>query len=171
VKQWAVGRWREVAARLQREFGAGIVLTGTAADGPPAQEVARGFGGAVHDLTGRLSLVDSLALIGALDLFLSADTGPMHMAAAVDAPSVSVFGPSDPVRYFSGGTGGPDTRHVVVQPDLWCAPCNLIRRPPPECLGPDRPECLRLVTVEAVPRAAARLLVSGGFPRREAGAA
>ena len=171
VKQWAAGRWREVAARLQREFGAGIVLTGTAADRPLAQEVARGFAGAVHDLTGRLSLVDSLAVIGALDLFLSADTGPMHMAAAVDTPSVSVFGPSDPRRYFSGGTGGPETRHVVVQPDLWCAPCNLIRRPPPECLGPDGPECLRLVTVDAVHAAAVRLLLAGGFPSREAGAA
>jgi ADP-heptose:LPS heptosyltransferase len=125
----------------------------------------------VHDLTGRLSLIESLAVIGALDLFLSADTGPMHMAAAVDAPSVSVFGPSDPVRYFSGGTGGPDTRHVVVRPDLWCAPCNLIRRPPQECVGDDGPECLRLVTVDAVHAAAARLLLAGGFPRREAGAA
>src|SRR6185436_16626537 len=171
VKQWAAGRWREVGARLQREFGAGIVLTGTAADRPLAQEIARGLGGAVHDLTGRLSLVDSLAVIGALDLFLSSDTGPMHMAAAVDAPSVSVFGPSDPRRYFSGGTGGPETRHVVVQPDLWCAPCNLIRRPPQECLGPDGPECLRLVTVDAVHAAAVRLLLAGGFPRREAGAA
>jgi ADP-heptose:LPS heptosyltransferase len=125
----------------------------------------------VHDFTGRLSLIDSLAVIGALDLFLSADTGPMHMAAAVDAPSVSVFGPSDPQRYFSGGTGGPETRHVVVRPDLWCAPCNLIRRPPHECLGADGPECLRLVTVDAVHAAAARLLLSSGFPRREAGAA
>jgi len=171
VKQWAPGRWREVARRLQREFGAALLLTGTAADRPLAEEVARGLDGAVHDFTGRLSLIDSLAVIGSLDLFLSADTGPMHMAAAVEAPSVSVFGPSDPRRYFSGGTGGPDTRHVVVQPDLWCAPCNLIRRPPDECLVADGPECLRLVTVEAVHRAAARLLVSGGFPRREAGAA
>jgi ADP-heptose:LPS heptosyltransferase len=171
VKQWAPGRWREVARLLQREFGATLLLTGTAADRPLAEEVARGLGGAVHDFTGRLSLIDSLAVIGSLDLFLSADTGPMHMAAAVDAPSVSVFGPSDPQRYFSGGTGAPDTRHVVVRPDLWCAPCNLIRRPPHECLGADGPECLRLVTVEAVHRAAARLLLSGGFPRREAGAA
>jgi ADP-heptose:LPS heptosyltransferase len=171
VKQWATGRWREVAQRLQREFGAVLLLTGTAADRPLAEEVARGLGGAGHDFTGRLSLIDSLAVIGSLDLFLSADTGPMHMAAAVDAPSVSVFGPSDPRRYFSGGMGGPETRHVVVHPDLWCAPCNLIRRPPQECLGAEGPECLRLVTVEAVHAAAARLLLSGGFPRREAGAA
>ena len=171
VKQWAAGRWREVARRLEAEFGAALVLTGTAADRALAAEVARGLSGAVRDLTGRLSLIDSLALIGALDLFLSADTGPMHMAAAVDTPSVSVFGPSDARRYFSGGTGAAGTRHVVVQPDLWCAPCNLIRRPPHECLGADGPECLRLVTVDEVHGAAARLLLSGGFPRRQAGAA
>ena len=170
VKQWAPGRWREVADRLQREFGAAVVLTGTAADRPLAEEVARGLGG-VRDLTGRLSLIESLSVIGALDLLLSADTGPMHMAAAVGTPSVSVFGPSDPRRYFSGGTGAPGTRHVVVQPDLWCAPCNLIRRPPHECLGPEGPECLRLVTVDDVHAAAAGLLRAGGVPRGEAGAA
>ncbi len=146
-------------------------MTGTAADRPLAEQVAQGLGGAVRDLTGRLPLIDALAVIGALDLFLSADTGPMHMAAAVGTPSVSVFGPSDARRYFSGGTGAPGTRHVVAQADLWCAPCNLIRRPPEECLGPDGPECLRLVTADQVHAAAATLLRAGGFSPREAGAA
>jgi ADP-heptose:LPS heptosyltransferase len=171
VKQWGLGRWREVAGRLQREFGAAVLLTGGAADRPLAEEVARGLTGEVRDLTGRLSLLDSLAVIGALDLFLSPDTGPMHMAAAVGTPSVSVFGPSDARRYFSGGTGAPGTPHVVVQPELWCAPCNLIRTPPHECRVAEGPECLRLVTTDAVHAAAAALLLSGGFPRREKGAA
>ena len=170
IKQWDLGRWREVAARLQHEFGATLVLTGAEGDRALAQEVARGLPGEVLDLTGRLALHETLALIASLDLFLSPDTGPMHMACAVGTPSVSVFGPSDPKRYFSGGTGAPGTRHVVVAPDLWCAPCNLIRRPPRECQGPEGPECLRLVTVEAVHAEAARLLLAGGFPRRAAGA-
>jgi ADP-heptose:LPS heptosyltransferase len=165
VKQWDLGRWREVAARLQREFGAALVLTGTAADRALAQEVARGLGGTVIDLTGKLALVEMLSLLGTLDLFLSSDTGPMHMACAVGTRSVSVFGPSDARRYFSGGTGAPGQRHVVVRAELWCAPCNLIRRPPEECLGPDGPECLRLVTVDAVHAEAARLLLAAGFAR------
>jgi ADP-heptose:LPS heptosyltransferase len=171
VKQWDPGRWREVAARLQREFGAAVLLTGSAADRPLSEEVGRGLSGEIRDLTGRLSLLDTLAVIGAVDLFLSSDTGPMHMAAAVGTPSVSVFGPSDARRYFSGGTGAPGTPHVVVQPDLWCAPCNLIRTPPHECRRAEGPECLRLVTTGEVQAAAAALLLSGGFPRREAGAA
>lgn len=164
IKQWSAGRWREVAARLQREFGAVVLLTGSEGDRSLAAEVAFGLAGEVRDLTGRLALFDTLAVIGALDLFLSSDTGPMHMAVAVGTPSVSVFGPSDARRYFSGGTGDAGTRHVVVRADLWCAPCNLIRRPPAECLGPDGPECLHLVTADAVHAEAARLLRSGGFP-------
>jgi ADP-heptose:LPS heptosyltransferase len=162
VKQWDVTRWGVVAARLQREFGATVLVTGTAADAPLARALARPLEKAPVDLTGRLSPRELLALVERLDLFLSPDTGPMHMACAVGTPSVSVFGPSDPVRYFSGGDGSSGSRHVVVRQELWCSPCNLIRNPPAECAGPEPPECLQLVTVEAVYREAARLLAGSG---------
>ena len=44
----------------------------------------------------------------------------------------------------------------MVRRELWCAPCNLIRRPPAECDAEEPPECLRLVTVDEVYAAAAR---------------
>jgi ADP-heptose:LPS heptosyltransferase len=163
VKQWDVARWAEVAARLQQEFGATVVVTGSLADRPLGEALARALPGKPVDLTGRLNVRETMALIGALDLFLSPDTGPMHMACAVDTPSVSVFGPSDPARYFSGGTGGSGTRHVVVRAPLWCSPCNLIRQPPDECAHV-MPECLQLVTPDDVHHAAARVLrETGGF--------
>lgn len=167
IKQWPPARWREVAARLQRDFNATILITGSAADAPLARELGQGLEAPAIDLTGKLSLRETLALLERLDLFLSPDTGPMHMACAVDTPSVSVFGPSDPVRYFSGGSGGSGTRHVVVRAELWCAPCNLIRKPPRECARAEAPECLELVSVEAVYREAARTLGEiSGFARR-----
>lgn len=155
VKQWDVARWREVALRLQRDFGATVLITGTASDRPLAEAVARGLPARALDLTGKLSVRETMALIALLDLFLSPDTGPMHMAAAVGTPSVSVFGPSDPARYFSAP---PGPRHVVVRRELWCSPCNLIRRPPAECAGDEAPECLRMVTVDDVYGAAATVL-------------
>jgi ADP-heptose:LPS heptosyltransferase len=158
VKQWPVARWAEVAARLQREFGATVVVTGSAADRALAEEVAAALPQPPLDLTGALSVRETMCVIGALDLFLSPDTGPMHLACALGTPSVSVFGPSDPARYFSGGSGESGSRHVVVRADLWCSPCNLIRRPPEECAGAEAPECLQLVGVDAVHREAARLL-------------
>ncbi len=161
VKQWPVERWAEVATRLQREHGATILITGVEADRPLAAALARRLATKLLDVSGRLSVREMMALLSGLDLFLSPDTGPMHMACALDTPSVSVFGPSDPVRYFSGGDGRSGSRHVVVRPDLWCSPCNLIRKPPAECAGAEPPECLRLVSVEAVYAEAARLL--GGW--------
>jgi lipopolysaccharide heptosyltransferase II len=170
VKQWDVARWAEIARRLQREFGATVLVTGSAADSGLARAIAAEMAERPFDLTGKLGLRETLALVARLDLFLSPDTGPMHMACAVGTPSVAVFGPSDPARYFSGGSGLPGTRHVVVRANLWCAPCNLIRRPPAECDTGSPPECLRLVTVDAVYAAAARVLreAGGHRPRGEA---
>jgi heptosyltransferase-1 len=163
VKQWDLGRWQEVAAGLARGFGATIVLTGSNADRVLTVPLVRALGGRAIDLAGRLSLDDTLAVIGALDLFLSSDTGPMHMACAVGTPSVSLFGPSDPARYFSGGAGVRGTRHVVVRADLWCSPCNLIRRPPDECRGDHGPECLDRVQAREVLDRAEELLRLGGY--------
>jgi ADP-heptose:LPS heptosyltransferase len=165
VKQWDISRWREVALRLQRDFKATVLITGSQADKPLAEALGTGLLTRPLDLTGKLTVRETMAVIGALDLFLSPDTGPMHMACAVGTPSVAVFGPSDPVRYFSGGDGQAGSRHRVLRGELWCSPCNLIRRPPDECSGPEPPECLRLVGVEDVYREAARLLKvgPGGF--------
>jgi ADP-heptose:LPS heptosyltransferase len=160
IKQWPIDRWREVAARLQKDHHATILVTGSAADAALARELGRELQPRPIDLTGKLSVRETLALLERLDLFLSPDTGPMHMACAVDTPSVSVFGPSDPVRYFSGGDGGSGTRHVVVRAELWCAPCNLIRKPPQECALAAVPECLDQVSAEAVYREAARALTA-----------
>jgi ADP-heptose:LPS heptosyltransferase len=168
VKQWDLGRWAEVARRLQREFHATILLTGSEADRPLAQELSRGLSFPPVDLTGRLGLREMVALLAELDLFLSPDTGPMHAACAVGTPSVAVFGPSDPARYFSGGTGESGRRHVVVRAELWCSPCNLIRKPPAECDDGAPPECLRRVGVDDVHREAARLLREvGGYAEQE----
>jgi ADP-heptose:LPS heptosyltransferase len=166
VKQWDVARWTGVARRLQRELGATILVTGSAADAPLAALIAAGLAERPYDLSGKLSLRETLALLARLDLFLSPDTGPMHMACAVGTPSLAVFGPSDPVRYFSGGSGLPGARHVVVRAELWCSPCNLIRKPPAECAGASPPECLRLVSEDDVYRQAARLLHETGRSSR-----
>ncbi|HWX24294.1 MAG TPA: glycosyltransferase family 9 protein, partial [Vicinamibacteria bacterium] len=158
VKEWDLPRWGRVGRRLSEAFGATLVVTGGEGDRALAAALLLELPGA-FDLAGRLTLRETLALIASLDLFLSPDTGPMHMACAVGTPSVAVFGPTDPVRYFSGADG--TARHVVVRHDLWCSPCNLVRRPPKECVS--LPECLRLVTDDDVFSTAARLLRQGGF--------
>jgi ADP-heptose:LPS heptosyltransferase len=166
IKQWDLGRWRDVASGLIATFDAKIVLTGSAADRELTAPLAGALGARSLDLAGALDLDQTLALIGVLDLFLSSDTGPMHMACALGTPSVSLFGPSDPGRYFSGGSGQRGTRHVVVRPDLWCAPCNLIRRPPAACQAAQPPECLAQISVAELLARAADVLEMAGHVRR-----
>ena len=158
VKQWDLDRWIQVASRLQQERGATILVTGSAADRDLASALLKAVPHRGYDMTGRLSLREMLAVLERLDLFLSPDTGPMHMAASVNAPAVAIFGPSDPVRYFSGTS----PRQVYVRRELWCSPCNLIRKPPAECSGPAMPECLQLVTVDEVYDAAMGVLSQPG---------
>lgn len=159
IKQWPVDRWREVARRLQEEMGATVAVTGGASDGALARALGEGLKHPAIDLSGRLTVAETMAVIGAADLFLSPDTGPMHMACVMGTPSVAVFGPSAAERYFSSDLSPQPALHVVVRRELWCAPCNLIRRPPEECVADVTPECLRIVGVDDVFAAAAALLL------------
>ena len=88
------------------------------------------------DLSAGSDLLTVAAVIQQLDLFVTGDTGPMHLAHAVGTPIVAIFGPSDPKRYAPRGL-----RDEVVRIDLPCSPCNRIRLPPARCTG-HTPDCL-----------------------------
>jgi ADP-heptose:LPS heptosyltransferase len=154
VKQWHLDRFAAVSTALAREHGATIILTGTAADTPLVQEVRRSLPPDVPvvDVGGNLDLLTLAAVLERCAVFVTGDTGPMHVAAAVDTPTVAIFGPSDPARYR------PLTdRHRVVRIDLPCSPCNRIRLPPARCRG-HVPDCLDGISVEQVLAAARELL-------------
>ena len=149
IKQWPPERFGEVAARLATEQGATIVLTGSAADRGLVDVVRRSIPPErVVDLAGRLDLMSLAAVLERLDLYVTGDTGPMHLAAAVGTPVVSVFGPSDPARYAPR-----EAHHHVVRIDLPCSPCNRIRLPPARCVG-HTPDCLGGIDANRVYHAA-----------------
>ena len=163
IKQWDPDRFGELALQLARGRGATIVLTGSAADRPLIEPVARALSGFhVVDLAGALDLPELAAVIEQFDVFVTGDTGPMHLAAAVGTPVVAVFGPSDPARYAPR-----DPIHRVVRVDLPCSPCNRIRLPPERCVG-HTPDCLTGVDVDVVYRAVEatldRIRASGAHP-------
>ena len=137
IKQWPEARFREVAERLVRDRNAAIVLTGTPADRAQVDIVRAALPpDRVLDLSGGASLLTVAGVIEQLDLFVTGDTGPMHLAHAVSTPIVAVFGPSDPARYAPRGA-----RDTIVRIDLPCSPCNRIRLPPARCIG-HTPDCL-----------------------------
>ena len=145
IKQWPESRFRDVAERLVRDRGAAIVLTGTSGDRAQVDVVKSALPPErVLDLSEDVDLLTVAAVIERLDLFVSGDTGPMHLAHAVGTPVVAVFGPSDPARYAPRGD-----RDRVARIDLPCSPCNRIRLPPARCTG-HTPDCLAGVDVAQV---------------------
>jgi ADP-heptose:LPS heptosyltransferase len=146
IKQWPPARFAETARRLALEQGATIVLTGAAEDRPLVDEVKTALTGAGRtiDLAGSLDLVTLSAVLARLDVLVTGDTGPMHLADAVGTRVVAVFGLTDPARY---GPLSGESRTVRV--DLYCSPCNRVRQPPERCVG-HTPDCLTGVTADRV---------------------
>ena len=158
IKQWDPARFAEAATRLARSRGATIVLTGSAEDRAEVDRVKAALPSdlPVADLSGALDLPHLAVILEHLSLFITGDTGPMHLAAAMGTPIVAVFGPSDPANY------GPLTsRKRVVRVNIWCSPCNQIPRPPSRCVG-HVPDCLVGVEVDQVVAAANDLLADQG---------
>jgi ADP-heptose:LPS heptosyltransferase len=164
IKQWDSGRFAEVAMRLADERGATIVATGGPGDRALVERFITSLAprpviDAVTDAHGDKDgndLLSATALLAQLDLLVTGDTGPMHLASAVGTPVVAVFGPSDPARYAASG---PLDR--VVRVDLPCSPCNRIRRPPDRCVG-HTPDCLVQVGADEVFAAAVSVLDASG---------
>jgi lipopolysaccharide heptosyltransferase I len=109
-KNWPPARLAEVARALRDQVGASLILLGSAADVPVCAELARTIGEGTTNLCGHTSMLELGGLIRELDLLLTVDSGPMHIAAAVGTPTVAIFGPTDPVR-----TGPYGPRHTVVK--------------------------------------------------------
>jgi lipopolysaccharide heptosyltransferase II len=153
IKQWPVERFAEVAAHLADVRSAAIVATGSAMDRPLVDAFVRAVAPRpIIDASGGEDLVEAAAVMARLDVLVTGDTGPMHLASAVGTPVVAVFGPSDPARY---APQNPSDR--IVRIDLPCSPCNRIRLPPSRCIG-HTPDCLSGITVQQVVDAALEVL-------------
>jgi ADP-heptose:LPS heptosyltransferase len=154
-KQWHVDRFAAAARLLARAHEGTIVLTGAPGDRDLVDLARRALQDVPFvDASGALDLPTLAALLAELDLFITSDTGPMHLAAAMDTAVVALFGPSDPLRY------GPLARHArVVRAGVWCSPCGRVRLPPERCRG-HVPDCMDGINVDAVVAAADELLAA-----------
>ena len=114
-KNWPPERFIEVARALRAKAGVSLHLVGGAADVAVCDAIAAGAGGGATQWCGKTSLLELGGLLRGMDLLVTVDSGPMHMAVAVGTPVVAVFGPTHPERTGPFGPG-----HVVVRqgPDL-----------------------------------------------------
>jgi heptosyltransferase-2 len=118
AKKWFPERFATVADRLIEEFSSQILLFGSAGDRESTQAVSRHANHALTDLSGVTTLREAISLISRCRLFISNDSGLMHVAGALGVPTLAIFGSTNPVT-----TSPPGEKSIVVHKDLPCSPC------------------------------------------------
>lgn len=153
AKKWFPERFAAVADRLIDDTGGQVILFGSAGD---RESTAAMQGSARHpliDIAGMTNLKEAIALIARCSLFLSNDSGLMHIAGALGIPTIALFGSTNPATTSPGGE-----RSVVIHHDVDCSPCLK-----PVC--PTDFRCMEMIGVEEV-CAAARKLLDGSVGER-----
>lgn len=130
-KQWPVDRFAQVVDALRDEFDCDVIATGSAGESPLADDLERISQGQVVSLAGKTTLKELAAVLERVQLFITNDTGPMHIAATLGVRMVAVFGPGEYDRYYPVG---PQERMAVLRSSAPCAPCPRYSCPSMECL-------------------------------------
>jgi heptosyltransferase-2/heptosyltransferase-3 len=94
-KLWTVAGWAEVARRLTAD-GWAVALTGAPGERALTEAIASAAGGDLPNIAGRTADLHELAwVLGRAQMVLGVDSGPLHIAAALDKPTLHLYGPSD----------------------------------------------------------------------------
>jgi lipopolysaccharide heptosyltransferase II len=147
TKQWPVASFAELADGLQKE-GLRVLIVGDVSDRQLAEDLTRRMRTVPINLVGQTSIKELLALLRQVRLFVTNDSGPMHLAAALGVPILALFGPTDPAR-----TGPYGSRHLVLTSDVPCSPCFSRR-----CANPHMLECLTSIDPSMALRHALEIL-------------
>ena len=118
TKLWPLSSWQELAMRLTQEHELRPILTWGNDEERAAVQAIDDYCGQRCLVWPRGSLKELIALMARADLVVGGDTGPVHIAAAVETPTVSLFRVTDASRNAPRGT-----EHTAIQAPLDCSPC------------------------------------------------
>jgi lipopolysaccharide heptosyltransferase II len=147
ARNWFPERFSSLADRLIDELDAQVIFVGGNEDRELVQRVLARMRNKAVSAAGDLSIPESAALLARCKCLVSADTGPLHLATAVQTPVVGLFGSTDPRRTGPIGRG-----HQVIMKDLDCVPCEEKQCP----LGTRA--CMADITVDEVFNAVRKVL-------------
>jgi heptosyltransferase I len=133
TKIWPAEKFGRLASLLPLKS----IIVGSKTDKAIADEIVSLSGGRAVSLAGKTNLRELIAIISKANFIVSNDSGPMHIAAALNVPVFAVFGPTDPLRTGPYGKG-----HTIIREDILCSPC--FRK---SC---DEMKCMKDLSVEKV---------------------
>ncbi len=119
ARNWFPERFTALADRLIRDLGAEVVFVGGKEDREVVRTVMGAMNAKAFSAAGELSIVESAALLARCKCLVTSDTGPLHLASAVQTSIVGLYGSTDPRRTGPVGKG-----HQVLIKDLPCVPCE-----------------------------------------------
>lgn len=139
TKQWSAKGFAQLADRLRQVYDSRVIFFGGPGDVDRVAGIAARMETEPIIAAGKTSLTELAALADCCNLFISGDTGPVHVAAAVGTPTIAIFGPSDETKYQPYGG-----QHQVVKTDLDCRPCGEHHCPE------EHHSCMAGITVEDI---------------------
>jgi heptosyltransferase-2 len=149
AKRWLPERFADAALQVARERNASIAIFGSKEELSICDMVhqhVEAAGQRCVNFAGATNLAEFVELAAACEVYLTNDSGPMHIASALGVPTVAVFGATD-----DGATGPTGPQSLVVREQVECSPC-LLR----EC--PIDHRCMTRVSAERVAQAALSLV-------------
>lgn len=138
-RNWGVKNLARLLDLLEQESKTAVILIGAEEDRAAAEQLLNRPGSGVYSLVGKIGLPALQALLSRAALFIGADSGPMHIAAAVQIPIIAFFGPTLP-DHFSPWKAPA----VILEKEFACRPCRQT-----ECIFADY-RCLMNITPEEV---------------------
>ncbi|MFH1850507.1 MAG: glycosyltransferase family 9 protein [archaeon] len=154
-RMWPKERFAEIARHLIDYYNAKVILIGSAQEDGLNQQICDMVDSRnAVNAAGKLTLRQTFSVIKRCSLFISNDTGPMHIAAAQGCRTVGIFGPNTPVRWAPFGRLG---RSVYRQPSCRHSPCiNTHLGQVPDCLysreSTDYQKCMKAISADDVIR-------------------
>lgn len=119
AKCWPPERFKSVIKKLSSHPDISILVFGDEGTAEIAKQICHGCSANVIDLSTKTTLRQLITLISLCDLLLTNDSGPMHIASAVQTPLVAIFGSTSEVKTgpYEGGT--------IIHKHVECSPCYL----------------------------------------------
>ncbi len=121
TKMWKAERFSKLAESLNRQYGANIILTGGYSDidlGKKITGLLPNSDEYIINLIGKTTLWQLGAIIKRCSIYITCDSGPMHISSGLGTRTVALFGPTDPIRHRPYGDG-----NIVIKKDIKCSPC------------------------------------------------
>lgn len=157
TRMWLPERFAQLADLLVEKYNVQVVFVGSPNERSQISEIQKLMKHNSISTAGELTLRQAFDIIKRCKLFISIDTGPLHIAAAQGVPTIGIFGPNTPVLW---APYGPNC--IALYHELPCSPCiNNETGYVPDCLRKtERYLCMKLITVDEVLHAADKLLAS-----------